>query len=262
MVLDEKLELMGFTKNESRIYLELLQIGPQAVSVVAKRLKFNRTTTYSILKSLQLKGIVASFKNGKVSFFVANDPNSLIGYMDQKCKTFDYYRTELLGLIPKIRDLAKDYDFKKPVVSYFDGLEGVKYVMYDALKKKEDCYAFTCLHKWFDYGHKDFLLEYKKVRISDKKVNLKLVTPDTKEIRAYFKDNYNAEEKKYTDVIYLPGGENMDMLANEMNIYDHRVAIMHLEPGDEYAVIIESKEIATMQKSIFEVVWNRLKSVN
>lgn len=255
-MLEEKLSQIGFSRNECKIYLELLTIGSQPVSIVAKRIGFNRTTAYSILRSLEKKGLVSSYVNRGMKFFVANDPNCLIGYVDRKCKVYDYYRSELLSIIPKFRSLVGMYSFKKPIVSYYDGVEGVKHVMYDALSAKGDCSAYLCLHKWFKSGMRDFLLEYKDFRIATKKISLKAIVPDAIEVRAFFNENYDKDDR-LTDVRYF-AGDCEDIFENEMNIYDDKVAIIHLDRGQEYGVVIQSKEICLMQKGIFQMVWNGL----
>ena len=257
-MLEEKLAQIGFNKSEARIYLELLAIGPQAVSVIAKRLSLNRTSTYSLLRALQKKGLVASYNNSGVKFFVANDPNSLVGYIDRKCRTYDYYRTELLAAIPKFRSLMAQYTFQKPVVSYHEGIEGVKFVLYDTLTAKGDFCAYLCLHKWFKSGMKDFLLEYKDFRIANKKIPLKAIVPDTPEVRAFFDKNYDKDDK-LTQVMYMSDPNSHDVFENEMNIYNDKLAIIHLERGEEYGVVIQSKEIVAMQRGIFEMAWKGLQ---
>ncbi len=47
---------------------------------------------------------------------------------------------------------------------------------------------------------------------------------------------------------------------NEINIYDHKVAICSFDSGlkgdkDMFGVIIESKEVAETQRQIFEMAW-------
>lgn len=253
-MLRDSLCQIGFTKNEAVVYLELSKIGSQAVSVIAKRVGYNRTTAYSILKSLEKKGMVSSFINNGMRYFSANDPNCLVGYVDRKCQTFNYYKDELLTLIPKFRGIRGEYDFAPPLVSYFEGIEGVKHVMYDALNTENNYCAFLSLHKFLEYGLKDFLINYKNFRIMNKKVKLRAIVPDTKEVRAFFCENYS-KSSSMTDVLYVSSPSLIQMFENQINIYNNRVSIIHLEKGEEYGVIIESKEVADMQRAIFELAW-------
>lgn len=253
-MLQEALAQIGLSTKEAQIYLELLTIGPQAVSVISKRIGLNRSTTYCILKSLEEKGLVSSCRHNNVRFCTANDPNCLIGFLDGKCKTFDYYKSELMMVIPHFRSLMASYNFKKPLINYYDGMEGVKYVIYDALSTKGDFCAYLCLHKWFEHGMKDFLLHYKDFRIATKKIPLRAMAPDTKEVRDFFEQNYD-KKNSLTKILYVKDASYLEIFKNEMNIYDNKVAIIHLDKGQEYGVIIENKEIADMHKSIFEMAW-------
>ncbi len=258
-MLDYHLSQIGFTENEARLYIELLRIGSQPVSVLAKRTRFNRSSTYSILKSLEGKGVVSSFSKRGVKYFSANDPNSLISYLDGKTRTLDYYRSELLNAIPKFRSLCNVFDFKRPVVSYFDGPDGVKHVMYDSLRAENYFYAYLCVDKWLEAGMKDFLIDYRESRINKRKIPMKGVSADTPKVKKFFEKDKNTGRNGMTEILYVEPKIFGEMFKNEMNIYDDKVAIMHLERGNEYGVLIENAEIAFMHKTIFEMVWNGMK---
>ncbi|MBI4975593.1 helix-turn-helix domain-containing protein, partial [Candidatus Peregrinibacteria bacterium] len=250
-MLKEHLCQIGFTDSESKVYLELLRLGPQAVSIIAKRTGLNRTTTYSILKSLEKKGVVSSYKNSTMHFFVASDPNSLIGYLDRKCQTFDYYRSELLSIIPKFRILTEKYTFKKPIVAFFDGVEGVKHVMYDALTGKSDFRAYIPIQKWFESGMKDFLIQYKNFLTSDDGLSLKAIVPDTAEVRNFFRG------KKITNVSYVKDASFQNLFEDGVNIYGDKVSVINLDKGSEYGVVIENKQFANMNKVVFDIVFQQ-----
>ncbi len=258
-MLDYSLSQIGFSDSETRIYIELLSIGAQPVSIVAKRTGLNRTSTYSILKSLEKKGLVSSFIQKGVKCFSANDPNCLISYLDGKCRTLDYYKSELLTAIPKFRSLQGVLDFNKPVVSYFDGPDGVKHVLYDSLNASRYFYAYLCIDKWLEGGMEDFLVDYKNSRIYNRKIPMKGIVADLTEVKNFFNSNYATGQKDMTELLYLDPVEFGSMFENEMNIYDDKVAIMHLDKGNEYGVLIENPEIASTHKVIFEMVWKGMK---
>ncbi len=254
---EEKLCQIGLTGREAKVYLELLRIGPQAVSVLARRTKLNRSTIYSILTSLSKKGLVGSYVNKNVNYFLASDPNCLIGYLDGKCRTYDYYRTEMLEIIPKFRTLNNTLqNFKKPVVSYFEGIEGVKYVMNDALKTESELLCYLPLHKWLKLSLKDFLLKFKKSRIDEKKMCLRMIVPDREDVRKFLEQDYK-NSVNLTQILYLPDENFCKNFDNQINIYDDKVAILHLDSGEEYGVLIQNNEISSMHRAIFEALWKR-----
>ena len=201
--------------------MELLKIGPQAVSTIAKRLEINRTTVYSILKSLEERGLVASYKNGSVKYFLSNDPNCLVGYLDRKCRTFDYHRKELLSIMPEIREIAGEYDFKKPIVSFFEGKEAVEQVLDDILEVGVKLYV---------------CLEYK-----EESIPLSLITLEKKDIRPFFDNSC---------------GFDWDKLKSIISIYGDKLFILNLVGGNEYGIVVRSKEVADMHKKVFNVARN------
>lgn len=258
LMLHQKLCQIGFTDNEASVYLGLFKLGPQAVSIIAKKNRLNRTTAYSVIRSLLKKGIVSSYVRNGVSYFTANDPNSLIGYLDMQSKTFDYYRSDILSSLPQIRGLCGKYFFKKPVVSYFDGVEGVKRVMYDALATKDLVRAYVPMQVWFDCGMKNFLLEYKKLRVDGNKVPLKAIVPDLKEVHAFFDENYNIDDGM-TELLYVSASLYGDLFKSDLSVFDDKVSIVHLDKGDEYGVLIQSAEVSQMYRTIFDITWNFFK---
>lgn len=251
----EKLLEIGLTDHEARVYLELLAIGTQVAGVLAKRVKIHRTTVYSVLKNLEVKGLISSRMKLKVRFFSANDPNCLIGYLDRQSRVYADYRTDMLKLIPDFRLLMKKYEFKKPIVSYFEGLEGIKHVMYDALNAQGDFFAYLSLDKWFNSGLKNFLRDFKDFRILEKQKSLKVIVPSLPEIRNFFSENAEKYPPEMTEVLYACDEKFAALFENEMTIYDNKVNILHLKAGEEYGIVIENKAIASMEKKIFEMAW-------
>lgn len=253
-MLETKLCQIGFSDSESRVYLELLKLGPLPVSVVAKRTGLNRSSTYAVLRSLESKGVVSSFHSSNVRCFSANDPNSIIGYIDSKCRVFDYHRTQMLAAIPEFRSVVKNFDFNIPKVRFFEGMEGVKQVLHDALNTRSIFRTYLSMHKWIELGLRDFMLKYKEFCTENKRIQMRAIVPDTNIIRNFFKKNFN-EDDDLTKILYVDREISGHIFGNEMNIYDDKVAILYLEKGAEYAVVIESQEIAAMQKAIFDMAW-------
>lgn len=255
-MLEEKLAQIGFTKNESRLYLELLKMGSQPVSVFAKRLRINRTTTYSLLQSLETRGIIASFHKNGVKYYMANDPNALVGYVDRQCRTFDYYRTELLTMVPDFRKLTIAEELSKPLVKFFDGIEGVKQILSDCMKSKKHCKSFFAIHKNMRSDLREFFQEFRDSRIISHTFNFRCFALDTFDNRAFFT---NAHFNENVDIVYLYGEGFKILLDQHINIYDDRVVILHIEPNEEHAIVIESKNFAKAQKATFKLLWESFK---
>lgn len=256
-MLNESLLQIGLNKIEVRIYLELLSIGPQPVSVLASRLKLNRTTLYAMLGNLEKKGIISFYKNGgSLKYFSANDPNCLVGYLDRKCRTYSYYKSQILSLIPKFRELCCDFDFRKPVVSYFEGIEGVKQLDYQILNAKKEYYCFFSMNKWLELGESDYIFDLEAALMKRKGLKSRILASDTKASRQFFADFYADDEM--CKVLFLDPVAHCQLFENEVCIYDNKVVVLHLERGSEYGLLIESREFFLMQQSMFEILWQSL----
>lgn len=258
-MLIEQLCQIGFTESEARVYLELLRLGPQPASIIAKRTCINRSITYSILESLCNKGVVSSHLKSGVLIFVASDPNALVGYVDRKCKAFDYHRAQLLTMVPKFRSIVENTDCKKPIVNYYEGIEGAKCVLYDALNASEFL-GYLCMHKWAEQGLLDFLLEYKNFRITKRGILLRAIVFDTPEVRAFFEENYD-QDCELTKILYVSEEHYLPMFEKEFTIYDGKIASLSLDKGAEYGIIIENQEMYEMQKRIFDMAWNYFRGL-
>ncbi len=257
-MLDSKLSQIGFTISETRVYMQLLTIGPQPASIIAHKINFNRSSTYSTLTTLEKKGIVSSFKKNGIKCFSANDPNSLISYLDSKSKTIEYYRMDILSSIPRFRELSGTFNFKKPVVSIFEGVNGVKQILFDIAESEDEILAYLCPEKWIKTDSKSFLAEYKESILYNRKAGLKVISTDTPEIKSFF-HNIQACVDFPIQIVHIKNGGNPSLFQNEILVYGNKVAMIHLEEGNEYGIIIESGEVSSTHKIIFKMVWNSIK---
>lgn len=257
-MLKEKLCQIGLGEVEAKIYLELLAIGPQPASVIAKRLKLNRTSAYAFLKSLLRKGFMSTSTQKGMHLFVPNDPNCLIGYVDRQCRTFEYFRDDILRVIPKFRALRGNFDFQSPSVLNFEGIEGVKTVLEKALTAENEFLTYYPFDKWIalDPSFESYLLAYRDRRLA---LNLKMkaIVPDIPTARKFFAENY--ENDDLTEVCFVKRENCPHLLETDINIHGDMVSILHLEKDSPYAVLITSPELANMQRVIFDLVWKSFK---
>lgn len=248
-MLEENLCRIGLTKRESRLYIELLKLGSQAVSVVAQRLGFKRTSTYSLLNSLLSKGLVSTFTKNNIRFFSANDPNCLVAFLDCKSKKFDFHRSQILSIIPKIRDLIGGCDFKKPLVSYYDGLDVIKFLLVDLLgsSKSLSVYLPSC------GSLESFLFDYFNICLFDKELPLRVIASHSDLMRDWFIKNFNSS---LFTVNFMGNRDILTLFRSIVMIFDNHVFMINIDNGLDYAVLIRSDELVSTQKAIFDLLWN------
>lgn len=141
-------------------------------------------------------------------------------------------------MVPQFRKLISNYEFKKPIIRYFEGMESVKYLMSDCACGGGVLYSYCPAHKLT--ANCDFFRNMKDSMI---------VLPETTSIRKIF------ENLKSVQTLYLPLKRFEEMFENHINIYNDKVVIIHMNNGEEYGIMIESKEFYRAQKAIFETFW-------
>ncbi|MBT4384622.1 hypothetical protein HOD30_02650 [Candidatus Peregrinibacteria bacterium] len=80
----EDLKKLGFSEKEARVYLMLLRIGPSVVSSIAARTDLKRVSLYSVLDSLQKRGLVSFDDSKGVRSYIPHDPECLLYAFEKK----------------------------------------------------------------------------------------------------------------------------------------------------------------------------------
>lgn len=248
-MLNKVLADIGFSQKEVAVYSSLVELGPQPVSIIARKSKLNRSTTYVVLESLLKRGVISKFTRSDIQHFAATNPESLLDYIKRTKQELDRHYQEIEDILPHIKSLANPYALK-PRVRYFEGTEGVKQTMEDTLTSKGPILCYSALDKWLSGPLSSYIRDYGKRRICDKKIQLKSLVYDTATARKYLAKEY---PKKLSRMRFIPN--DLAIVDNEINIYDDKVSIVSLAPEEMFGIIIEGKSIADTQKQIFELAW-------
>ena len=86
---EEILSEIGFSRNESKVYLTLLQIGPSTAGTIAARSNIHRTNVYDAVERLAEKGIVTHIFKGNKKYFEAVDPNHIKEVLNDRSLQFE-----------------------------------------------------------------------------------------------------------------------------------------------------------------------------
>ena len=78
------LESLGLSKNESSVYLSLIELGSSTATEIAKHCKVHRTNIYDALKGLIKKGVAAHITKNGTKYYEAADPENLYSILKEK----------------------------------------------------------------------------------------------------------------------------------------------------------------------------------
>lgn len=235
MDLQNLLQNIGLSTKEAKIYLTLLSLKEALPSTIAKKAGVKRPTTYVVLEELQKQGLVSYIKRGKIQYFRALDPHSLLE--DQH-----YKYSSLEKALPELLQLHEKYS-ATPQMSVFEGTEGLIKIMEDTLTTKTEllCWADVSLAVG---SLKDYYPLYIAKKIKREIWLRGVCCYDKMALR--FKERGEEELRE----IYLIPKEKYPF-KNEINIYDDKVAIVSHE--DQVGVIIQNQNIADTQRAIFKL---------
>lgn len=249
------LSKLGFSDKKARVYLSLLQYGEMTASEIAKNTKLQRTTVYDILKELEKSGFVA-FGNddGKVKKFFAEGPEKLIGHVDRQAeelaeqrKLIEERQEGLKELIPQLRGLSEMVS-GKPKIQFYDGAKGLVEALNDCLLQKKPIMIYGSIGAWKRWmpDHFDwYVKEIEKRRISVRQVDQKTIEK--------LRGDENAGEVPW-DTRVLPVGFSLPRFSA---VYGDKVLLASFQRP--MATIIDEKDFAGTQKTIFELFWQFLR---
>lgn len=240
----KSLDKLGFNHKEQDVYLALLQLEKASANQIAYKARIKRPTTYDILYRLVQEGFIAETEENGKHLFAANPPENILRLIEER-------KRELTDDLPLLLSIYNT-NAKKPKVAYFDGLDGIKQLFEDTLassKAGDEILAYVAEESITHLG--SYNDDYIKRRAA-KGINSRGIAQDTPSIRKYTDQN---EEQKRTTRLVDP---KLFPMKNEINIYANKIIIATYTP-EPFGILIESKEIADTQRSIFEMAWKGIK---
>jgi sugar-specific transcriptional regulator TrmB len=251
MILD-KLENLGLSDKESKVYLAALELGGDSIQNVAKKSGVHRATTYLCVEKLKEMGLMNEKKKGKRKVYYGEYPEKLLENIVEQQKNLDQQEIKIKSLLP---ELSAIFNFSKnrPRVKFFEGEEGLKKVYQDTLFNNEKILAFLSVSAP-DKKFVKWLYDYYAPERTRCGIKAWVIAPQDEGVKKYVKlDKKELRETKLVNPQKYP-------FSIEINIYgNNKVAFMSYGKKEMFGVIIESKEVHNTMKYIFELVWDNIK---
>ncbi len=230
----------GLTDAQAQLYYAGLKLASAPASDYAKKTGFNRITAYNMLEEMVRQGRFTLVKKTRGKWYSPIAPEYLA--VDAR-KNADALERSL----PELRSLQGPKE-RKPRVRFFEGWDGVRRVYEETLTAHGEILNFAnsaVVRKYWPAYDEEYVAE--RVR---RGVHLRGIAPDDETGR-----RVHGEDRKKLREIRLVPARDFDF-TNEINIYDHKVAICSFASSPQmFGVIIESREVAETQRQIFEMAW-------
>jgi sugar-specific transcriptional regulator TrmB len=239
------LEKLGMTAREVKVYLKLLELGSSPANTLAKRLEENRTSTYSLLQSLQKKGLVSYSVKRNAKYFFATDPSILVDQYAHVAKNLQLLLPELLAVFNKSANKRR--------VAFYEGVNGIKQLCETLLEVPGSTrLSFmgvdeATIHPEIkEYFENDFLS-----RRIEAGIRYRAIVTGAIPFAAGYEKKHEAQlrELKWVDPKKFPMNVQID-------IYPHnKVAIYSYNKDEMMGIVIEHESFYTTMKSIFQIAW-------
>lgn len=239
------LKKIGLDDDEVAVYMAALQMGPSLVTRIAKFSGVKRTTVYLVAKSLMAKGLLGQYSTQHGLHLSAQSPDFLLKQMEEKTK-------EVASILPQLKALSKK-DSNLPQVKYFEGKEGYFTICEDTLQKHsgeilwlgDPAELYKVIGEKYDNDY------YVPERIK-RKIKLRALLVKNAWSEKLVK---GIEPKFLRQIEFLP--DNF-MFNSSQVIYQNKVAFVS-SSRELICVLIESKDLAEMERAKFEMLWQKSK---
>ncbi len=246
--LEKVLSRMGMGPKAMRIYLALLEFGTQPASTIARRTQVPRNTARFLLDELTEAGFVGKTYKANTQLYTPEQPKALIGRLEQERAKVNVEYGKKIELVKRnIEELKSQYKPKstRPHVAFYEGKEGVISMYEGTLKSTETLRSFGC-YDVMGSVFSDYFKSHHERRL-ERQIRVRRIHPDTPAGIAKAKsDKAELRESRlvpHKDYYFTP----------EILVYDNFLLMISWK--ELLGIRIESEEIATAFKVIFELAW-------
>ncbi len=239
---EQVLGSLGLSKNESKVYLTLLEVGTSNVGKIAERSKLYRPNVYDALERLKRKGLVNYIAMDNKKRYRAAAPDHLMNLVQQK-------ETLLKSIMPQL-ELNHNLASQKVDVQVFEGVPAIRSLKKRFIEKKEEIFSLGVPHHSVKMNGTEFQDSLHKRRIAHKIKHWHIYNNDGVE-RAKFLKTMPLTEVRVFD--YNPP-VNTKICGDEVSI-----TIYSAEPP--LTILVKNQQMAKAYKEYFWILWDTAKEV-
>lgn len=255
-MLAQKLVECGLTRNEARVFLTALELGPSLASTLARQTRINRSTVYAVIQTLKGKGLLSSFEKKQVTYFCATDPEVLIQNVEEEIAHRKTQVYRLQDVIPELNQVSRVHDDVHSKAKSFEGIEGVKALHEEILRlaKGQEIVGYALITPAKVLQMKNFWPYYYEKR-RNFNVSVRLIAPETPAAVALKR----RDQKELRVTRLLPIGK-FPFSDSEINIFgDYYAYFSHGEAGMNGS-LMRDRCLAATEKAIFEFIWEQAET--
>lgn len=244
-----KLQSVGFTDKQAKVYVAALFLGPSAVQKIAEQADINRATAYVILDELANMGLVSESTQGKKTVFVAEPPAAIDRYLEAQAKALSAKKDELKSLLPGLNEMSRSTDGDEvPSIRFYKGKEGISQINSEMRRKtKPDSVIYGVTN--VDEVEKIFPGHFEMN--SGLRVKKKLASKGF-----YYSDNQTLPSSqkllRRTKRLSAP-------VSADITLYPKAANLVTYNGEQSTGIVIENQQIVETLRFIFDLAWDNYK---
>lgn len=240
MQIRKVLEQYGLKERHAKIYLACLELGSASIQMISNTSGFARSTCEAVLKSLQQKGFVTSFKKKKTRYYSPEEPKRIVSLAKEKVELLENALPQFGAMYFKGNIL--------PSVRLYEGESGIRIVLKEIIDEAKELVSLGSIDDIYS-ALGDYFPKFTSERIK-KSISLKVILKDTPKAR----ERQKLGPKELREVRIIPDSYK---LSSVTFVWNNKVAMCSLKEGT-IALVIESNELASIQRAMFQLIWETL----
>lgn len=249
---DKLLQLLqefDLTKDEGKVFIDLYKKGERTALQLSRDLKIARTKIYRIVEKLSEIGLIEEIVREKGKSFKAADKSRFELILKDREHDLEKLRDSTRSILGELSSFQSSGEEASEIRQY-KGIDGLKQMTWNSLKTEGELLIFEIseMSEFLDFG----FAEKVRMEFVNREVKVRELT-NQKKFGAWTKIEPLVE--KYWDCRYIPK-EFLEM-EMEILIYNDIYAIYGYRGEEIFGVEIQNKQVADMQRQIFESFWSR-----
>jgi len=245
---EQILQNNGLKLQEIRVYLALLNLRKAQTGKICKEADIASSNIYSILESLQEKGLISHQTKNNIKIFMPASPKALNQIFLDKKKQLEEEQRELIKLVSEFQSSKEstEVDYK-----YFEGILGIKSMWHEinsSIAKNSTIKIHTSTRESYE-NLIGFYDEHQKIR-KLRKAKEKMIFPN--------EDKELAKERKKDNLVEI---KFMDLKNKaEWGVINDLFYMQYSINKTPKAFLIKDEIFANTFEQVFDNLWNQAKS--
>ncbi len=250
MEIELKLEDIGLTKNEIKVYLALLKLKTTTTGSIIKETGIHTSKVYDALERLSKKGLVSYILISNTKHFKTAPVERLLDFIEHKKRLINQQEESIKKILPELKEFQEivDEETGAEIFSGWKGMETVYKMLRDTLKKGDINYVIGASKGENSEQVKIFFNKH-LVGLAKKGIKQKIIYNE--EARRNIEEQY-----KHSDLFQVRYMK--DTTASEINIWEDKVMIVVLTKNPKI-ILISGKNVADSYVSFFNMLWRIAK---